>query len=98
MKERPTDPLSSIAQSLLLSAKKSFPTFEKFEAKKVYVQNQLNKYTLKIDVFLNFKGRSSLRYQHTYAFDPEEWDKMLYDEAGQTGLKTAIKLINTEIT
>ena len=67
-------------------------------ARKVYVQNQTAKQTLKIDVFLNFKGRVSMRNQYTFAFDQDEADKMLFDEPGQLGLKTATNMINNEIS
>lgn len=39
-----------------------------------------------------------MRNQYTFAFDQDEEDKMLFDEAGKTGLKTATSMINNEIS
>ena len=54
------------------------------------------KQTFKIDVFMTFKGRPGLRYQHVFAFDTEEADRMLVDDANGS-IKTSISLINNEV-
>lgn len=95
LKERPSDPLGAIAKSLLLQSSRSFPTFDRLNARKASVGNQLGKQTLKIDVFLTFKGRPGMRYQHVFAFDTEEADKMLLDADGS--MRTALGVINKEI-
>jgi hypothetical protein len=39
-----------------------------------------------------------MRNRYTFAFDQDEADKMLFDEPGQLGLKTATNMINNEIS
>ena len=97
LKERPQDPLAAIARQLLQQSSKSYPTFDRLHARKVYIQNQPGRQTFKIDVFMTFKGRSGLRAQHVFAFDNEEIDRMLYDDASGS-IKTAIGVINKDIT
>jgi hypothetical protein len=63
----------------LLSSKKSFPTFVKFDARRVFGQDTVRKQTIKIGVHLDFKGRISLRYEHILAYDPEEHGQMMFD-------------------
>jgi len=38
-----------------------------------------------------------LRYQHVFAFDNEEADKMIVDDAVTGSIKTALNLINKDI-
>ena len=80
IKERPADPLSTIAQMLLTQSRKSYPTFDKLTARRVFVADNPSVETLKISVFLNYQGRSALRYRHTFAFDTEEQGWFLYDD------------------
>lgn len=60
------------------------------------MQNALGRQTFKIDVHLTFKGRLGLRYQHVFAFDQEEADKMMADDAAGS-IKTALNLINKDV-
>ena len=55
--------------------------------------------TLKISVFLNYQGRSSIRHKHAFAFDAEEQDRLLFDDpADESGLNQGINMICNEIT
>jgi hypothetical protein len=45
---------------------------------------------------MTFKGRPGLRHQHVFAFDAEEGDKMLFDDASGS-IKTALGIINKEV-
>ena len=54
IKERPADPVQTIAQMLLLQAKKSYPTFDKLVARRVFIQDNPALQTVKIGVYLTF--------------------------------------------
>ena len=55
--------------------------------------------TLKISVFLNYQGRSALRHRHTFAFDTEEQERLLFDDpAAKSGLNQGVNMICNEIT
>ncbi len=57
-----------------------------------------NHKTLKLKCFLNYQGRSELRYTHTLAFDTDKQDQFLFDNVeSKEGLEQAIEMINTEI-
>lgn len=80
IKERPNDPLSAIAQALLQQSRKSYPTFDKLTARRIFIQDNPQTETLQISVYLTYQGRSALRYKHTFAFDTEEQDRMMFDD------------------
>ena len=99
IKERPACPLSAIASYLLQSSGKSYPTFDKMTARRIFIGDNLQLETVKISVHLNYQGRSAMRYRHTFAYDPEEHDRMLFDDqAGKTGLTQACSMIGEAIT
>ena len=98
-KERPDDPLSEIASQLLLQSRKSYPTFEKLTARRIFIGDNPECETVKISVFLNYQGRSSLRYKHNYSCDAEEIDRFLFDDpAKKAGLTQGVQMITNEIT
>jgi len=80
IKERPADPLSKIATYLLLQSRKSYPTFDKLTARKIYIGDNPQSETVRINVFLNYQGRSALRYRYNFSFDPEEQERILFDD------------------
>ena len=91
--------MSSIAQLLLSQSRKSYPTFDKLTARRIFVADNPNCETLKISVFLTYQGRSALRHKHTFAFDTEEQDRLLFDDvATKAGLSQGVNMINNEIT
>lgn len=72
LRERPADPLSVIAGKLLDQSTNSLPVFDKIFARRINLYEGLGNQTLKLSVFMNFQGRSEMRYQHILAYDPEE--------------------------
>ena len=54
IKERPSDPLSAIAAALLQQSRKSFPTFDKLTARRVFIGDNSQLETVKIGVYLNY--------------------------------------------
>lgn len=46
LRQKPDDPISALAAQLIASANKSYPVFETFEAKKVYLSDSLAHPTL----------------------------------------------------
>ena len=100
LREQPNDPLSGIASMLIGSAKKSYPVFKKFEARRIFLDNSINWQTLQIDVHLQYQGRTEVKHSHIFTYDesnhgPEffNWDKP--DE--KSGLTNACKMINEEL-
>lgn len=69
LRERPADPFSALAGQLFNSASKSYPTFERFEASQVYLNDNLAQQTLKLQVYMSFKGRNELRHTHIFTYD-----------------------------
>ena len=99
LKERPSDPLSAIASSLLRQSHKSYPTFDRLTARRVFIGDNPSCETVKICVYLIYQGRSALRYKHTFAFDTEEQGRFLYDDqANKAGLSQGILMISNELT
>ena len=81
------------------SGTKSFPTFDKLHARRVYLNDNPATQSVAISVYLTYKGRSKLRYRHTVSYDAEEQDLVLYDNPEQkTGLKQGCGMIGNEIT
>jgi hypothetical protein len=65
-------------------------------ARRIFIQDNPSLQTVKIGVFLNFQGRTALRYQHYFSFDTEEHDLILYDNQGEKiGLTNAVSMINS---
>ena len=62
LREKPADPLSSIASVLLSQATNSLPVFDRIYARKTNLYESAANQTLKLQVFLNFQGRSEMRY------------------------------------
>jgi len=53
--------------------------------------------SLKIDVFLQFRGRNLLAHSHVFSYDEEERNHFLWDvEQEKSGLKRACELINKD--
>ena len=99
IKERPADPLSKIAMYLLQQSRKSYPTFDKLKARRIFVGDNLQCETIRISVHLNYQGRSAVRYRYNFSFDPEELERILFDDqATKTGLKQGINMIGEAIT
>ena len=99
IKERPTDPLLTIAQSLMNQSTKSFPTFERIHARRVYLSDNPATQSVKIGVYLTYKGRTCLRYKHTVSYDMEEQDLILFDDQEQkTGMNKGCGMISNEMT
>lgn len=99
LRTRPADPLSSIASQLLGEAKNSVPVIERIVAKKTILQETPTIQALKLQVYMNYQGRSDMRFEHILTFDQDEHEKQfLYDnKADKTGLDAAIRIINGDI-
>jgi len=54
MKERSACPLSAIASYLLQSSRKSYPTFEKMTARRIFIADNPQLETVNISVYLNY--------------------------------------------
>ena len=84
---------------MITKARKSYPTFEKLVARRIFIQDNPAIQTVKIGVYLTYQGRTSLRYQHLFSFDSEEHELILYDnQPEKSGLTNAISMINTGIS
>lgn len=98
LKKRPADPLSDMAMMLLQASGTSFPTFDKFQARRVYLQESPTLQTFQIQVYMGYQGRVGLRYKHTFSYDQEELGTMLFDNEGEkTGLSKTCELINVNL-
>jgi len=100
IKERPGDPLSEIAKYLLQQSRKTYPIFDKLKARRVFIGgDNPSSETLRISVYLYFHGRSGLRYQYYFSYDPEEQNLILYDDQdNKTGLTQGADMISRTIT
>lgn len=58
LREQPADPFSSMAAIFLASSKKSYPVFQKFEARRIFLENNSKYQTFQISVYMSYKGRS----------------------------------------
>ena len=89
LRQRPADPLSSIATHLINEASNSVPVFDRIQAKKVCLQETPTVQSLKVQVWLNYQGRTEMRYEHILTYDQDEHEKnFLYDnKADKTGLQ-----------
>jgi hypothetical protein len=97
LKERPSDPLDRIATLLNEASGKSFPIFAKFNARRFFLQDRLDMPSIKIDVYLQFKGRINLAHSHIFSYDEEEKNHFLWDvEQEKSGLKKTCELINKD--
>ena len=54
IKERPVDPLSKIAMYLLQQSNKSYPTFDKLRARRIFIGDNPQCETVSISVYLNY--------------------------------------------
>ena len=99
LRQRPADPLSSIASNLITEAQNSVPVFDKILAKKVCLQELPNVHSIKVQVWLNYQGRSEMRYEHILTYDQDEHEKtFLYDNKQErVGVDQAIALINNDV-
>lgn len=62
LKEKPADPLSEIASLLMNASQKSYPTFAGFKARNIFLQDNVTLQSVRISVFLSYKGRKGLKY------------------------------------
>lgn len=69
LREKPADPLSTIAGILVESANKSYPVFDRFVATKAYLMDNTSLQTVQIDVHLTFQGRSEVKHTHVFTYD-----------------------------
>ena len=51
---------------------KQFPIFEKFNARRHFLNDRLDMPSIKIDVFLRYKGRVNLCHTYIFSYDEEE--------------------------
>ena len=56
---------------LLRAAGTSFPTFDKFHARRVFLQDGTSQ-TINIDVHCGYQGRVGLRYKHVFSYDGDD--------------------------
>ena len=54
LRDKPADPLAAIAGLLFKSAQKSYPVFDRFEAKRVFLHDNMSHQSLSIKVFLQY--------------------------------------------
>jgi enolase len=73
---------------------------EKIRAKKVVLLETPTVQSLKLQVWLNYQGRTEMRYEHILTYDQDEHEKQfIYDnKTERTGLDTAIKIINNDLS
>ena len=99
LKERPKNPLEVIAKSLKDASGLQYPTFEKFNARRTFLNDDLSMPTLRVDVYLSHKGRCIMAHRHIFAYDEEERDQWLWDYPEEKmGLNKACALINGELS
>lgn len=97
LREQPADPFSALAGQLFNSASKSYPTFERFEASQIYLNDNLSQQTLKLQVYMSFKGRNELRHTHYFTYDDCQLQNFSFDSADGAGLKRACAFINSRV-
>ena len=55
--------------------------------------------TLEIGVWLSYQGRSALRYRYNFSYDPEEIDRIMFDDPqAKDGLTQAVSMISQALT
>ena len=69
VREMPAEPFSALAGQLLSNSNKSYPVFDKVEACKSYLNDNLELPTITLSIYLIYQGRSELRHQHTYTYE-----------------------------
>ena len=72
LRERPEDPIEAIALHLQKVAPPTFPTFDKFSARRVFLNDNPMMPSIKIHVYLNYQGSVRLAHTHLFAYDEEE--------------------------
>lgn len=84
---------------LLSESHKSYPTFDRLQARRIFAADNPQIETLRISVFLTYQGRSALRHQFNFGFDPEELDYFLFDDpVNKAGLANGVSVIGNELT
>lgn len=97
LKQRPSDPLDRIATLLIEASGLSHPIFTKFSARRFFLQDRPDMPSIKIDVYLQYRGRTNLAHSHIFSYDDEERNHFLWDvEQEKSGLKKACELINKD--
>ena len=81
---------------LLRAAGTSFPTFDKFHARRVFLQDGSSQ-TINIDVHCGYQGRVGLRYKHVFSYDTDDNQMQFDNQEDKTGLKAVVDLINKDI-
>lgn len=77
----------------------TYPTFGKFSARKVYLNDNPLQQSLKVHVYLNYQGVTRLAHTHTFAYDEEERNHFLFNSPDtKQGLTFACQMITTEFT
>ena len=100
LREKPADPLANLAAMLIASAKKSYPVFKRFEARRVFLCDSVQYQSISIDVHLSFQGRTEVKHSHIFTYDESNhgpnyfyWDKP--EEC--SGLSKTCALINDDL-
>ena len=61
------------------------------------MQDRIDMPSIKIDVYLQYRGRTCLAHSHIFSYDEEERNHFLWDaEQEKSGLKRACELINKD--
>ena len=98
LRDKPADPLATIAGLLIESATKSYPVFDRFVAKGAYLMDSPSYETVQIDVYLTFQGRSEIKHSHYFTYDEAQSEQFPWDKPEEkSGLSSAIKFINEDI-
>ena len=99
LKERPEDPIETIAQMLQQVAPPSYPSFEKFSARRVYLTENTSICSLKILVYLSYQGQTRMAHTHYFSYDEEERGHFIFDnQEARTGLQKSAQIITNDFT
>jgi hypothetical protein len=91
--------MSELAKLLLKSAGTSFPTFDCFKARRVFLADSVTCQSIRIDVYCAYQGRVGLRYKHTFCYDLEQQETMIFDsEEEKSGCKQMCDIINGKLS
>ena len=92
----PQDPFSTMAVKLLES-NTSNPTIDHILAMETFICD-LQQPTLKVKVYLNYRGQVRLYATRTFTYNTSETEHFTWDDESKSGMSKACHLINTEIS
>lgn len=97
LKDRPEDPVEKIAEMLQAVAPPTYPAFEKLSARRIYLNDNPNNQSIKLNVYLTYQGQCRLANTVVFAYDEDEKSHFLFG-ADKSSLQDACNMITKQFT